>query len=172
MIEMLIKKAKKGEKESFAQAVMLVKDDAYKIAYCYLHNEEDSMDTVCNAVEKALVNLKKLREPKFFKTWFIRIVINEAKMQLRQRDKVISMADRLYLEGNYDESIRMAENIDLESLLGELNSLDRLLIYMKYYMGYTLDEIAESVNLPTGTVKTKIYSNLKQMKTKLEVREG
>ncbi|MCW3489762.1 sigma-70 family RNA polymerase sigma factor [Dethiobacter alkaliphilus] len=170
MIDLLIKKAKKGDKDSLSQAIMAVKDDAYRVAYCYLHNQEDSMDAVCDAVEKAMVNLKKLKEPKYFKTWFIRIVINEAKMQLRQKQKVISLADSLYVNDSFQEKQR-EDIIDLEKMLGELEPLDRLLIYMKYYLGYTLDEIALSVDLPLGTVKTKIYGNLKVMRDKLELRE-
>ncbi len=172
MIELLVKKAKKGDKDSFSQAISQVKDEAYKIAYCYLHNEEDSMDAVCDAVEKSFVNLKKLKQSKFFKTWFIRIVINEAKMQLRQREKVVLMADNLYAESRDDQYLQREEKMDLETLLNGLEPLDRLLIYMKYYMGYTLDEIAASVNLPSGTVKTRIYGNLRLLKTKLEVGEG
>lgn len=95
MDELLIRKAQKGDKDSFTKAVMEFKDQAYRITYCYLHDEEDSMDAVCDAVEKSLVNIKKLNDPKLFKTWFIRIVINECKMQMSKKKTVISLADSL-----------------------------------------------------------------------------
>jgi len=48
------------------------------------------------------------------------------------------------------------DKVDLEILLGKLNPLDRLLIYMKYYLGYTLEEIAHTMNLPEGISLLKI----------------
>lgn len=169
MDEMLVIKAKKGDKDSFAEIISEVKNQAYKIAFCYLKNEDDSLDAVCDAVEKAYYNIKKLKQPKYFKTWFIRIVINECKQQLKAKQRVIYMADELYIR---DSNNIIEDKIDLQSLLEQLPSLDRLIIYMKYYLGYTLNEISQIVNLPEGTVKSKLYKNLKIMRSKLEVREG
>lgn len=168
MQEILVKKAKKGDKESFSKIIYEVKDQAYKIAYCYLHNEEDSMDAVCDAIEKAYKNIKKLKKPKYFKTWFIRIVINECKKQIREKKRVIYLADDIYKE---DIKYNKEDKLDIEYILKELPEIERSLIYMKYYLGYTLKEISEVVDLPEGTVKSKIYNNLKKMKSKLEIRE-
>ena len=169
MDELLIKKARKGDTESFSRIVLQVKDQAYRIAFCYLNNEADSMDAVSDAVEKAFKNLSKLKQPKYFKTWFIRIVINECKLQLRAKEKVTTLADYLYLDetssGNSDEKM------DLDVCLRKLPSLERLMIYMKYYMGYTLDEIAEMMEISSGTVRTKVYGSLKILKSKLEAKE-
>ena len=98
MDELLIRKAKRGDPDSFDQLIQQVRDQAYRVAYCYLHNEYDSMDAVCDGVEKAFRNLKKLKEPKYFRTWFIRIVINECKLQLRAKEKVTEMADSIYTD--------------------------------------------------------------------------
>lgn len=159
------------EEEAFTKEVLSVKDQAYKIAYSYLRNEQDSIDTVYNAVEKALLNYKKLKDKSFFKTWFIRIIINECKMLLRKRSKVISIADSLYKDELYSHQGKEGE-IDLETALNQLNQSDRIFIYMKYYMGYTLSEIANIFKLPEGTIKTKIYSNLKMIKEKIKVKEA
>ena len=85
----------------FTKAVEEVKEDSYRVAYCYMHNENDAMDCVCNAVEKAYINFRKLKDPGFFKTWFIRIVINECKVMLRKKKKVLDLSDSLYME-NYE----------------------------------------------------------------------
>jgi len=169
MDKILIEKAQKGDRESFTEAILQVKDQAYKIAYCYLHNEHDSMDAVCDAVEKAFIGIKKLKDKSFFTTWFIRIVINECKQQIRKH-RTIMISD--YLQDTVKTCEENIEGgIDLEILLDKLDPSDRILIYMKYYMGYTLEEIAEKVNLPAGTVKTRIYGNLRSIREKLELRE-
>jgi len=169
-IEKLIKQAKHGNKDSFTEAVLMVKDEAYKIAYCYLQDEQDSMDAVCGAVEKALNNIKKLRQPQYFKTWFIRITINESKKILRDKGKVIQLVEEMYTEE--EKYLDNEGTIDLNNCLQELEPHDRMMIYLKYYQGYTLDEIADLVKIPKGTVRTRIYTNLKRLKEKLEVKEG
>lgn len=168
MDELLIRKAIKGDQESYGQLISQVKDEAYRVAYCYLRNEEDSMDAVCDAVEKSFCNLKKLKEPKFFKTWFIRITINQCKILLRKKKRVEYFADEICIQ---PEISCKEEILDLNKALAQLQIIDRLLIYMKYYMGYTLEEISEATNIPSGTVKTRIYGNLKILKSSLEVNE-
>lgn len=158
----------KYDKKQFTQAVMEVKDQAYRIAFCYLHNEADSMDAVCDAVEKAFIHMDKLRNSTIFKTWFIRIVINECKQQLRARKRIVYMPDTTEL---CTPDADITSRLDLESLLRKLPAADRILIYMKYYLGYTLEEIAQATNMSCGTVKTRIYSNLKKFKLQLEAGE-
>lgn len=169
MDEILIRKAQKGDKESFTYIIMQAKDQAYRIAFSYLHNEEDSMDAVCNAVEKAFLNINKLKHAEFFSTWFVRIVINECKQIKRKQKRMNPLEDtnKAVCTG----SIGAEEKLDLKMMLGKLDSQERMMIYMKYYLGYTLEEIAEIIQIPLGTVKTRIYKNLKAMKSKLEWEE-
>jgi RNA polymerase sigma-70 factor (ECF subfamily) len=158
----------KYDKEQFIQSVTEVRDQAYRIAFCYLHNEADSMDAVCDAVEKAFVHIDKLRDRNMFRTWFIRIVINECKQKQRANKKIVYIEDSAEL---CTSDADITEKLDVESLLHKLPAADRILIYMKYYMGYTLEEIAEAMNMSSGTVKTRIYSNLKKFRLQLEARE-
>ncbi len=158
----------KYDKEQFTEAIKEVKDQAYRIAFCYLHSEADSMDAVCNAVEKAFIHINKLKDSTKFKTWFIRILINECKQQLKANKRVAyikNSAEVCTLETDMDAKM------DLEKLISKLPSTDRILIYMKYYMGYTLEEIAQATDMPCGSVKTKIYSSLKKLRLQLEAGE-
>jgi RNA polymerase sigma-70 factor, ECF subfamily len=167
--EKLIKLAIKGDPDSFGKLMILLKDQAYRISYCYLHNEHDSMDAVCNAMEKAFKNLHQLRKPKYFKTWFLKIVINESKQLLRQKNNIVELSEKELL--NLTEQSKLDKIEDLEELLNEVEPTERTLIYMKYYLGYTLDEISTVTDMPLSTVKTKIYRNLKRFREKLVQRE-
>ncbi|MDZ5472182.1 sigma-70 family RNA polymerase sigma factor [Bacillus sp. 31A1R] len=166
----LVKLARKGDHESFGQLMMLLKDQAYRIAYCYLHNEHDSMDAVCNAMEKAFTKLNQLREPKYFKTWFLKIVINESNQILRSRQQVVELDVKQF--ENLPSKATPEKNEDLEELLNSVEPTERSMIYMKYYLGYSLEEISRVTDTPLSTVKTKIYRNLKQLREKLVQREA
>ncbi|MDP4182724.1 MAG: RNA polymerase sigma factor [Bacillota bacterium] len=161
----LIKKAKGGCFDSFGLAVFSIKDRAYRIAYSYLKNTDDSKDAVCDSIEKAFYGIKKLKQLESFDTWFIRIVINECKKKLRE-------ANNLLLEDYIDDIAEQNKEfsaiqikLDLIVLLENLKPIDRSMIYMKYYIGYSLDEISKIVEMPLSTVKTRIYTALNKIRT-------
>jgi RNA polymerase sigma-70 factor, ECF subfamily len=157
----------------FIELVLSVKGMAYKLAYCYLHNSNDSMDAVSNALEMAYIHKHKLRNHEYFKTWFMKIVINECKKILRKHQKIRFISEKLIINNDLSRHSKFDnyENTDLICAIKKIDPFDRLLILMKYYMGYTLDEISQIVNLPVGTVKTKIYSSLKKIKKNIVIEE-
>ena len=165
MEEKLVKKAIKGNFNAYSTLVNNLKEDGYKIAYTILRNEQDSMDAYLQAVEKGLNNIHNLREANYFKAWFLRIVINEAKNIITKNSKI------KYLEEVKEKEVKYVENnsnkIDLEIALNNIEPQVREMIKLKYYLGYKLEEIAEILNLPVGTVKGKIYSALKLMRKEL-----
>lgn len=170
--KMLIIRAQQGDTNSFALAVQQIQDRSFRIAYSYLHDEGASMDAVCDAVEKALINIKKLRDPDKFNTWFTRIVINQCKIYLRKTKSLVYTEDEEMM--GFAASPLTDEMLDLHALLDKQPPLIRMLIQMKYVQGYTLEEIAEMTDMPLGTVKTKIYNTIKLFKQQMvpEIKEA
>ena len=79
-MEDLIEKAKKGDKESFTRLVLLVKNELYHVAKARLNNEEDVCDAIQETTITAYKNIKELKDSRYFKTWIIRILINESNL--------------------------------------------------------------------------------------------
>ena len=71
-----VREAIKGDDEAFLDLMNECKEQLYRTAYAYVKDEEMSLDIVQETVCKAYTAIHKLREPKFFNTWIIRIVIN------------------------------------------------------------------------------------------------
>ncbi|QUI24085.1 sigma-70 family RNA polymerase sigma factor [Vallitalea pronyensis] len=169
MNKQLVKKAQKGNKEALAQLFLSVQDESYKIAYSYLRHEQDSMDAVCTAIEKALMTIKNLKKAKYFRTWFIRIVINEAKMYIRKQSKVIYLQDDV-LEVQTNRTSKICElqqkelAMDIKEALDNLPETDRSMVYMKYYLEYSFREIGEIYQMPESTIKTKVYNALEKLR--------
>ena len=126
-----------------------------------------------------------------FKTWFLQIVANEAKMLLRKKRKnnVVSMEEiqrqqnesgkksigslssNMSQYGSEKEGISREEIVDVRSALLNLEEEERSIVMLKYYQGYTFKEIAEITQQPESSVKTKNYAVLKRMKNMLEGKE-
>lgn len=168
MDEKLVKKAIRGNFNAYSILVHGLKEEGYKLAYTILKNEHDSMDAYLQAVEKGLKNITNLKESQYFKTWFLKIVINEAKNIIAKNSKVIFLDEiEERREINHEDK---ESKLDLEICLQRVDSQTREMIMLKYYMGYKLEEIATILDVPIGTVKGKMYSALKDMKKELEVR--
>ena len=84
-MEALVTAAKNGDKEAFVQLIRINKQSMYKAAWVYLRNEQDIADALQNTILSCYEKIQGLREVKYFKTWLMRILINECKDILRQR---------------------------------------------------------------------------------------
>ena len=67
----------------FEQLVREAQDTMYRVSMSMLKNEHDALDCVQNAILKAYENLHKLRNEEYFRSWLVRILINECKKTLK-----------------------------------------------------------------------------------------
>ncbi len=131
------------------------------------------MDAVCESIEICFKKLKQLESPQYFETWFIRIVINQCKMQLRKRKKLEGVVELLQNQSQGEEEVNnFTSNQNLEKLrekVSSLSELDRKILYMRFWMNCRLKEISNNLNIPLSTVKTRLYSGLKKLKHEMNM---
>ncbi|MGO1369949.1 MAG: RNA polymerase sigma factor [Senegalia sp. (in: firmicutes)] len=156
-IKYLIKQIKKGKLEFLNEWIIERKGKLYKIAWSYLYNHEDIEDVFQDTILKVYENIKKLHKKKYFETWFIRILINECKMKLRKRKKEVLKAEITY-EKKHEDNYNFYEEIN------KLEDKFREAIVLKYISQYTQEEISEILDIPIGTVKSRIYRGLKELR--------
>ena len=149
--EYLAQQASKGNEECFVALCDSMKTKLFRTAKGILGNESLALDAVSEAVFRSFKGIKRLREPKYAETWFIRIVLNVAKdFYRRQKNEIVmeTVPEVIY----YDDHNKLEFNQMIESLQHEL----REIISLKYYSGYTLNEISAILNIPEGTVKSRL----------------
>ncbi|MBN2853251.1 MAG: sigma-70 family RNA polymerase sigma factor [Clostridia bacterium] len=159
-----VRKAIQGNKDAFSTIINEIKEKSYRIAFCYLKNEHDSLDAISNSILFSFKYMRKLKNPEYFTTWFTRILINECKKIIKKGHGDVDlsiMENNLIHEDHYSDT----DLIDKVLLLSEH---ERMIIYLKYYQGYTLEEISDILELPLNTVKSKLYRSLKQLKEEVE----
>ena len=161
----LVKLAKKGDKPAFDEIIRLCVPDMYKIAMSILSNKDDADDAVCEAVVKAYENLHKLYDCKYFKTWIIRILINQANAAYKKRNKIIYLYDNI--EEPKHEDAYSFDNDDLETAIASLGLEYRTVITLYYYQDMRIKEIANVLQIPQGTVKWRLSKAKSILKEKL-----
>ncbi|KAB2334932.1 sigma-70 family RNA polymerase sigma factor [Cytobacillus depressus] len=157
-----------GDDQAFLEIIKAVKIDLYKTALAYLHNEGEAIEAIQEVTFRAYRGLKDLREPAFFKTWIIRIMINYCNDTLKKQDQLIMNEDLLLTEGKIDDY----HQFEIEDAMQSLDDRSREIITMKYFHDLKIKEIAEALHCPEGTVKTWLYKALKTLKEKLVEKGG
>ena len=150
----VISKAKAGDEEAFTQLIQEYKLSMYKTAKAILKNEDD----VCDAIQDALIsiyqNLDTLKSEKYFKTWAIRITINKCYDIIKKsnsKDKEISK-----LEEKSEEEENITLKTDLERALSLIDNDIKMVTVLYYYNDISVKEIADILEIPVGTVKSKL----------------
>lgn len=86
-MEQLVEQAKSGDRDAFEKLIMLLEKDLYRIAKLRLNNKEDIFDAVQETIIIAFQSIHKLRQPKYFKTWLIKILINQSNSIYKQKNE-------------------------------------------------------------------------------------
>ncbi len=160
--------SKINKDNKFTQLVQKNKLKFYKTAKAILKNDDDVYDAIQNALMSMYQNFNNLKEQKYFATWGVRIVINKCYDLLR-KNKKIELYDELeecVTEDNY--------NLDYNGINKLVNGLDKnlyLIVILYYYDDFSIKEIAEILEMPEGTIKSKLSKARSTLRKNLE-KEG
>jgi RNA polymerase sigma-70 factor (ECF subfamily) len=149
--EYLANEASRGDEASFVELCGGLQTKLFRTAKGILGNETLALDAVSEAVFRAFKGIKRLREPKYAETWFIRILVNAAN-DIRRRQKHEIAMEKVPEGSYYDDH----SELEFTRMIGSLQPDLREIISLKYYSGYTLNEISAILNIPEGTVKSRL----------------
>ena len=149
--------------KKFCECVRRHRDDLYILALAILKNEADAEDAVSNAILEAYEHVGQLRRFQKFKPWMLTITKNEA-LKLRKK--------RLYLPGNetveaLSKSVRVQYD-EMWDVLQQMKEEYRIVVVLFYYQELTLVEIAHVLDIPVGTVKSRLSRGKAQLREMLE----
>ena len=88
-MELLVKKAKRGDAEAFITLIEENKQSMYKVARGFLRDQEDVADAMAETVLNCFEKIGSLKQDSYFKTWMIRILINNCIEPLKEQDRSI-----------------------------------------------------------------------------------
>ncbi len=151
-------------RDAFAQEVRALTDTAFAVSYLILGNSADCEDAMSAAILRAFENRGKLRRRESFRAWFLQILRHEAYTLLRKRRR-LTPVEELPEAAAPDRDD--AGRLDLQEALAELTEAQRTALLLQQE-GYSLEEIGEALDVPVGTVKSRISRAKKTLRTILE----
>lgn len=173
----LLDLALRGDSDSFGRLVERWQSRVYGFIVRYTGNREDARDLTQDTFTKAYQNLDRLADPMSFPAWVYKIALNECRMRFRRgkgsRLVALSQHDDLPQEEVDEKTPEMAYRQTelrtlLQALFEELPEEQRAVIVMKEYQGLKFREIAEILDIPLSTVKSRLYLGLKSLKGLME----
>ncbi len=163
----LIAKAKKGNVEAYNLLVSRWEKRIFNYLLRLVRNREDAMDLSQDVFLKAYQNLPKLDDPGKFSSWLFRIAHNEAFSLLRRHrpeDELTIDPAGADVEGRL---LPMELSLAVDSALKRLSEDQREAVLLKVYQGFKFEEMAEILECPVSTVKSRLYTALDLLKSTL-----
>jgi len=168
-----VKKAKKGNKEALLQLIMAEKDDYYRLALTYMGNSHDAMDAMEDMIVRLYENIGQLKKEESFYSWSRTILANSCKALLRKRQRLVPLDDAA-MNGKLTEDLALAlpndpyhhsdQQMDIRQMLLHLNEQQQEAIQLKYWHDLDYQTIADMMNVPVGTVKSRVFQGLKKLR--------
>lgn len=163
MNEELVSKAILGDEESLIVCLQSISDQLTWTAYSLLGDTEMAKDCIMETTLKVYKNIRKLNKPVFFKTWVIRILINECKNELKRQKR--------YLPLNEEIDIPVSRELDFSYVNEIVDTLPfdlKQIIVMKFFDELNFREISEVIQTPESTVKSRYSLALKKLRVEME----
>ena len=167
----LVRQAQGEDKEAFEELIRRHQHRVFAVAGGILRRREDVEDIAQQVFVEAYFSLKRFDQRAAFSTWLYKITVNECWDLLRKKKvrplvyesdlseeqarQVITSAEKINPGPDISEKIEARENV--EKLLEGLDERDRLMLMLKEVEGYSIEEIAEVLNLNGNTVKVRLF---------------
>jgi RNA polymerase sigma-70 factor, ECF subfamily len=167
----LVRRAQREDKEAFEELIRRHQHRVFAVAGGIVRRREDVEDVAQQVFVKAYFSLKRFDQRAAFSTWLYKITVNECWDMLRKRKvrplvyeadlseeqarQVISSAEKSKDEPDISERLEARQR--LERLLDGLDERDRLMLILKEVEGFSIEEIAEVLDLNANTVKVRLF---------------
>ena len=155
----LVEQARRADREAFAVLVHQVSDSLYAIAYRILRDPGLAEDALQNALVLAWRRLPKLRDADRFEAWIHRILIHACYDESQRARQWTTNVRILPMDGPSiaDGTSAVADRDELERAYRQLTLEQRAVFVLHHYVGLPLVEIAELLEIPAGTARSRLH---------------
>jgi len=182
----LVRRAQREDKEAFEELIRRHQHRVFAVAGGILNRREDVEDIAQQVFVKAYFSLKRFDQRAALSTWLYKITVNECWDMLRKKKvrplvyeadlseeqarQVISSAEKGKEHPDISERLELRQRVD--RLLEGLDERDRLMLILKEVEGFSIEEIAEVLDLNANTVKVRLFRARRRVVSQAKAREG
>jgi len=153
------------EQLSLIETLFTRKQTYYRLAYSILGNESDALDAVSQMTLRIVEKIDSLRDQEAFFAWSRRILINICHGFWRQNKPYVPLQDALLSEAN--EGSPGEDALYIRRMVSLLPEIHREVVYLRYFMDYEYKDIAIILEIPEGTVKSRLNRAIESLRQQM-----
>ncbi|MCA9897827.1 MAG: RNA polymerase sigma factor [Ardenticatenaceae bacterium] len=168
----LIRQARRGDAAAWELLVRQHQAAVFRLGYLLLRSPAEAEDVAQEAFVRAFVSLDRFDEERPFQPWLLQITRNLAKNRLRSLSRYWGMVKRWWWEADTAvtaTSLSQNESAQLWQAVQRLRPHAQEVIYLRYFLELSEAETAVALNVPSGTVKSRLHRALQQLKLVIEL---
>jgi len=169
----LVEAARHGDQAAFVDLIRPRSDRLFAIAQRILRDVDRAEDALQDALVIAWRDLRGLRDPDRFDAWLRRLLVNVCIGQAtRERRRTVNLRV-LPVDGPAapDDLLTIADRDELERGFRRLPPDQRAILVMHHFVGYSPTEIAETLGIPPGTARSRLFNAHRAMRAALDADE-
>jgi RNA polymerase sigma-70 factor (ECF subfamily) len=162
----LVERAGRGDHDAFAELARGAVTRLDQAARLVLRDPELARDAVQEALIRAWRDLPRLRDPDRFDAWLYRLTINSCLDQARRRRRrpIEVELTPIDMPAAFDMSGAIADREIVDAAMQRLDDAGRAIVVLHYFLGLPLTEVASTLGIPIGTVKSRLHRALGEMR--------
>ena len=166
----LVEAAQRGDQSAFVDLVRATGDRLFALAYRILRDVDRAEDALQDALVIAWRDLRGVRDPDRFDAWLTRLVVRVCIAQATRERRRTANLRVLPVDGPPapDELISVGDRDVLDRGFRRLAPDQRAILVLHHYLGYAPSEIAETLGIPPGTTRSRLFNAHRAMRAALE----
>ena len=166
----LVIHARNGDQQAFATLADAMYGRLHQVAFRILRDRSSAEDATQQAVLLIWRDLPQLRDPDRFEAWSYRLLVNSCNAEFRRRKRTLpNVGGQPPMEPvAADDFGRLIDRDQVERGFAELSVDHRAVLVLRYYLDLSLDAIAETLDVPIGTVNSRLHRALGRMREALD----
>jgi len=165
----LVEAAQRGDHEAFEALATAAGDRLFAIAFLILRDRPRAEDAVQEALVHAWRELPRLRDVERFDAWLRRLLVNACADEGRHQRRWASEVKLIHVEpATEDAAGSLADRDQLDRGFRRLKPEQRAVVVLHFYLGLPVPEIADTLGIPAGTVKSRLHYATSTLRAALE----
>ncbi|HEX5014578.1 MAG TPA: RNA polymerase sigma factor [Candidatus Limnocylindrales bacterium] len=169
----LVTRAQSGDEQAFASLAVAVGGRLHAVSKRILRDADLAEDATQQALLTIWRQLPRLRDPHRFEAWAYRVLVRacyaEGRTKRRWAPNLHALADVIPADADAFAAVRDRDQV--ERGFRQLSVEHRAVLVLRYYLDLSPDEIAETLGIPAGTIRSRLFYGMQSLRAALDADE-
>lgn len=168
MDRLLVEQAQRGDREAFQAVAFALSDRLFGVAHRILRDFDAAGDALQGALVRIWRDLPSLRDPDKIESWAMRVLVRSCHDELRRSRRAVPVLRLMPPQDVVDPAGEISDREEITRAFARLNADQRAVIALQYYRDLTLPQIAELLQVPIGTVRSRSHYAKRVLRAAIE----